>query len=1145
MEFRILGPLEVVSGDRVIDLGGAKQRALLAVLLLNANEVVSKDRLLDALWEDDPPETAHKALQVHVSALRKLLGKERVETHPAGYRLRVEHGELDLERFRRLHREGKLPEALALWRGPPLADFAYHRFASAEAARLEELRLGCLEERIERDLRAGRHPELVGELEALVDRHPLRERLRGQLMRALYGAGRQADALRVYQEARRALVDELGIEPSRELRALHPANLRLYRGLARAAPRAPEARADEHRAFVGREPELAQLRAGLDEAFAGRGCLFLLQGEPGIGKSALADELAGEAGRRGASVLVGRCWEAGGAPAYWPWTQSLRAYLRRADPGAVRRQLGAHAPEIAQIVPELREHFPGLPASEAVESEAGRFRLFDAAASVLRTIAAERPVALVLDDLQAADEPSLLLLRYVASTLADSRILVVGTFRDLDPTVRDPLESTLAELSREPVTRRIRLGGLSEPEVGRLAELTADAAPSTELVASLYAETEGNPLFVSEIVRLLAAEGRLTGAERSAIPVPPTIREVIGRRLRSLSGECRRILSLASVLGREFGLVALERVADYTGIDTLLGVLDEAIRARVVEEIPGAVGRLRFGHALTRDVLYDEITATHRARLHRRVGDVLETLYAGNPEPHLAELAHHFSLAVPAAPPAKAVEYAQRAGDRALALLAYEESVRLYEAGLVAVDVSAVPAERERCDLLVSLGDARARAGDLRAAKDAYVAGAEIARHLRLPHQLARAAIGYGGRIVFERASSDDRFVPLLEAALHMLPADELELRSRLLARLAGALRDEHARDRRDALSREAVEIARRVGDPSAQAYALDSRAAAILAPDTLADSLAVATELLEIASAIGDLELVVHGHSHRLIAHLTLGHPDEARTELEAAERAANALAQPPQLWLQWTARAMIALAAGRLAEAEELIAKAWEIGEPSLTMASGVYGGQRYVLCDLQDRLDDVEPRIRELAAGQPARPVFRCMLAHIEARLGQTVEAGQALRALAANDAAALPFDMEWLFAMSLLAETAVLLGETETARGLYHVLEPWSELNVVDMGEGIRGAVARYLGMLAEALGWFDLAQTHFEKATAMNARLGLVPWLAHAQADYGRMLLARDAPGDGARARELLDRALRTYDELGMAHHAARIASLAR
>src|SRR5919109_2626154 len=234
MEFRILGPLEVLEDGKQVDVGGAKQRALLACLLVHANDVVSTDRLIDALWEDEAPETAQKALQVYISQLRKALGKERLETKAPGYRLRVEPVELDRERFEQLLAKGKPKEALALWRGQPLSEFAYQRFATSDIARLEELRLACIEQRVEQDLEAGRHAALVGELEGLVREHPLRERLRAQLILALYRSGRQAEALETYRETRRVLVEELGIEPSPELKELERAILRQDPALASA-----------------------------------------------------------------------------------------------------------------------------------------------------------------------------------------------------------------------------------------------------------------------------------------------------------------------------------------------------------------------------------------------------------------------------------------------------------------------------------------------------------------------------------------------------------------------------------------------------------------------------------------------------------------------------------------------------------------------------------------------------------------------------------------------------------------------------------------------------------------------------------------------------------------------------------------------
>jgi DNA-binding SARP family transcriptional activator len=298
MEFRILGPLEVLKDGRALELGGRKQRLLLATLLLEANRVVSTDRLIDALWEEEPPETAQKALQVYVSQLRKLLGSERLETRPPGYLLRVEPDEFDLARFRVLQAGRRFSEALSLWRGPPLEEFALERFARVEVARLEELRLACLEGQIEGELAAGRDGELAGELEALVEQHPLRERLRALQMLALYRAERQAEALVAYQDARRALVEGLGLEPGKSLRELHQAILNQDPALDLVVEDASGADATRG-ALVGRERELDQLGTGLEDAFAGRGRLFLLVGEPGIGKSRLADELISRARARG------------------------------------------------------------------------------------------------------------------------------------------------------------------------------------------------------------------------------------------------------------------------------------------------------------------------------------------------------------------------------------------------------------------------------------------------------------------------------------------------------------------------------------------------------------------------------------------------------------------------------------------------------------------------------------------------------------------------------------------------------------------------------------------------------------------------------------------------------------------------------
>jgi DNA-binding SARP family transcriptional activator len=588
MEFLILGPLEAIDGGRKLPLGGAKQRALLAQLLLHANEVVSSDRLIDQLWGEAGSTDGAKSLSVAMARLRKALaagqssgeGDGVLITRPPGYELRLARGQLDLHRFERLVADAraaaepaaaaaKLRDALGLWRGPPLADLAYESFCQAEIARLDELRLAALEDRLRADLELGRHADLVGELESLVAEHPLRERLRELLMLALYRSGRQAEALDAYQAARATLTVELGIEPGRELRELQRAVLSQDPALDLKPPAAV---ADEpsRGVFVGRRRELAQLTQALEDALAGQGRLVLLTGEPGIGKSRLADELAAKARQRGATVLAGRCWEAGGAPAYWPWTQSLRAYVRDSHAAALGVQLGAGAPDLAQIVPELRQRFPDLPPPPPLEPGGARFRLFVATAEFLRTAAQHRPIVLVLDDLQGADPPSLLLLRFLARELGSARLLLLGTYRSVDPQPGQPLTEMLDEVAREPVTRHLSLRGLSESEVGEYLRLTASEMASPQIVAALYGRTEGNPLFVGEIVRLLSVEGAVSeGLDESRLTIPRSVRGVIARRLTHLSPESNRVLLLASVLGREFAVEVLARLEGVSDDDLL------------------------------------------------------------------------------------------------------------------------------------------------------------------------------------------------------------------------------------------------------------------------------------------------------------------------------------------------------------------------------------------------------------------------------------------------------------------------------------------------------------------------------------------------------------------------------------------------
>jgi hypothetical protein len=597
---------------------------------------------------------------------------------------------------------------------------------------------------------------------------------------------------------------------------------------------------------------------------------------------------------------------------------------------------------------------------------------------------------------------------------------------------------------------------------------------------------------------------------------------------------------LASVLGREFPLDALSRLAGVSE-DHLLDVLDQAMAARVVSDITGTPDRLRFAHILIRDTLYEGLTAARRMRLHRLAVDALVALYGDRPGAHLAQIAHH-CMAGSDFP--RGLHYARRAGDQAFELLAYEESARHYRMALGALRHAEGGDERDRCALLLSLGEAEARAGQSQAAKAVFLEGAEIARRLGTARELARAAAGYGGRLSWARAGDDHRLVPLLEEGLAALGDGDADLRARLLARLAGALRDERSPERRDALSAEAIAVARANGNDRALAYALEARAIAVLAPDKLAECLTLADELAAVAARHGDTERLVNAHIHRFLVRVMTGDVDGVEAELAAAGRAADESRQPVHAWQVRSARAMLALAAGSFDEAERLIAEALAVGERAQPeMAVPVHRLQRYTLCDLRDTPAELEPGLHALVAEYPARVVFRCALLHLQTRLGRAVEAGRALGEFARDDFAALPFDQEWLYGMSFLAEAATLLRDADSAATLYPLLLPWSGFNAVDHPEGFRGSVACYLGMLAATTGQLEDAEQHFQLALAMHARMGARPWLAFTQQEFARMLVARGAPGSQERALGLIREAIATYRKLGMQRWVERASEL--
>jgi tetratricopeptide (TPR) repeat protein len=902
--------------------------------------------------------------------------------------------------------------------------------------------------------------------------------------------------------------------------------------------------------LIGRDVELALLLTALGEAITGRGRIVLIGGEPGIGKSRLADELAVRARASGHQVLWGRAWEDAGAPPYWPWVQALRGYLRGAPPEDVRRVIGSGAADVAQMLPELRTIFDDLPSPPDNASESARFQLFDSATTLLRNVGRERPTLVVLDDVHAADTASIRFLRFLANQMTDIPVLIVATYRDIELTPEHPLTSAVAVIARDPAARVIDLIGLPADAVAEYIRTTADVRPAEHVATAVARATGGNPLFVREAVRLLSAEGRLgdvADLTTLRVAIPPGIRAVIARRVEHLDSATAETLRIAAAVGPEFGIEVVRR-ADDTTPEAVASALDEAVTAGLIQPLTGVSGRFRFSHDLVRETLYDDLTTVRRARLHGRIATILEGSAEGQPEPPLAELAYHFGMAalggeVDVGAPDRdrvvghAIDYARRAGDAATRSLAYEEAARLYRMALAVIDAAQVQDDADRIESLLALGDVQARAGDLDAARTAFLEAAELARRTGSGEHLARAALGIGGRLQWARPGNDARMIPLLQDALVMLGGGDEGLRVRLLTRLACAWRSSpERRDDSASLSRQAVDLARRLGDPTNIFDALQGQFWATWWPDNPATRAAIATEALGLAESIGDGERLTDAH---LMAHMTLmeqGRPIEARAQTATLRRLIDELRQPARLWLAFTNQALLALMAGEYEEAERWILRELSAGYRPTPGFDDLVAARShlFLLRREQGRTAEEEATLRASVEAFPWYPFHRAALAVLLIDAGRDVEARQVFEALARDDFAALYPDNEWLFGMALASEACWRLEDRRAASILYRLLAPYSGRHAIGLAEGSLGALDRYLGLLALTDGRLDDATRHLSDAVDQNDAMATRPWAAHARHDLAVALRRRHAPGDLDRADQLDREAHRAAVELGMA-----------
>ena len=893
-------------------------------------------------------------------------------------------------------------------------------------------------------------------------------------------------------------------------------------------------------AFVGRSEQLSRLRAQWGRAIeTSRRHVVTLSGEPGIGKSRLAAELARDLYEQGATVLHGRCYEEN-VISYQPLVEAIEHVVRNGDPPQVRAEIVRSGTLLARLVPDITLQFPDLPEPVHAEPDTERYLMFESVSTMLSGLAKRAPLLLVLDDLHWADRPTIALVCHLARSATAAPLLILGTYRAGEVGQDHPLAAALADMRHDGLADEVALAGLSEREVGELIEATSKLETPAAFVHSVSRETAGNPFFVQEICSHVGETGAASDAfTLETLGVPEGVKQVIGRRISRLPDGTARLLTIGAVIGREFDFDLLAEVAGGDE-DVALDLLERACTARLVEEVGGAVARYSFVHALTREALYESLSGARRARLHRRVAEAIESNRAAQLEDQLGTLAYHYAEA--GTELAKAVEYARRAGSQALARLAHEEAAAQFERGLALLTAQ----DRGRCDLLLGLAEARRRAGDVLGSQQAFAEAGAVARALGDAERLARAAIGNFRGHVLASPGWHQPTITLLEEALDALPDEDTVLRSRVLAALSLELYFTPEQKRGITTGADAIAMARRVDDDGALAFALACTHTAIFDPAHLDERLAVSTELIAVGERAGNPELALVGHVHRACDLLELERVDEARKETAAAAAIVEQLGQPMQryfvIWLQST----IALLEGRFADAERLSNEALDIGAAANHPdAFVVWGTQATVLAWQRGDTSHLLTPARELLDQFPDLSAWPAAVSLVEVLAGEPEAARERLRAYAA-DLDALEFNSIWTAAMLALTEVARITDERDAAAPLYERLVPHAgTLCVVSLNLSEMGPLSRTAGVLATLTGNFVGAEEHFEDALSVSRRIGAPPHVARTSVDYARMLLERRATGDVERAQALLVDGASTARDLGMAGLLAEAQALSR
>lgn len=877
------------------------------------------------------------------------------------------------------------------------------------------------------------------------------------------------------------------------------------------------------RSFVGRGREIDEITAAIDAAAGGRGSLWFVVGEPGIGKSRLAEEVARIAAERHVHVLWGRCWEAGGAPAYWPFIQVTRSLFRGREGLLASARKGPRGADLMELLPELREDDAPSGGAPALEPEQAQFRLLDSLTAFFCDAAAASPIVVVLEDLHAADPSSMLLLDFLSRQLPVARLVVLGTYRETDAQ-RGPIGRALARLAN--AAHVLPLRRLGRDEVADFLEQAQEARPSPALVDAVFAATEGNPLFVGEVARRSA---RLVGEGGPELVLPPGIKAAVRERLDALTPEARAVLVASSVIGRDFRAATVGRITGASTLD-VARALGECVDAEVVEET--APGQLRFAHILFRQVLYGDLPEARRHAFHRAVAASLE---ADGMDPLGTERAHHL-LAAGDDAGRDASKAALHAARRAAEQHALTEAAAWHARALEALSRAGGTPE-ERCDLLLGLGEAQILAHDFEAGRRSCEEAAAIARSLGDAERFARAALAWGA--VFVLAEVSPPLIALLREALDLLGPGDRPLRALVMARLAAALQP--AADTRPpiTLALEAIAMARRIGDRPTLLATLRAGGSALMDLAPPEERLGLNLEHVQIAEELGNLPDAFRGHLRLVCDRYELGDIGGSMASIDACGRIANELGQPHYLWRAEALEAARALFQGRFDDAERAQERARVLGERAADPnAARTYRFQRLAWLRLSGRFEEVVPALGAIEAAYPGVPYLRELMAAWSAaelaRGGRSEEA----RARAASVREALPalaFDLTFF---DHLAEAAAALGDAEVARRIYDDAAHRAEHFVSGGVFGLTWEMPVHcgLGRLATVMGRLDLADEHYEAAVVRLGAAGGRPLGIVAALEHAALLLGR---GELARARALSTAAETEANEMGIAALAER------